>query len=59
MEKKDHTVTYIPTEYYSMCETSKRRVREMQERGIPTKYDPKENPEDVGQMDSFGFVMIK
>ena len=59
MEKKDHTVTYTPTEYYSMCETSKRRVKEMQERGIPTKYDPKENPEEVGRMDSFGFVMIK
>ena len=59
MEKKDHTVTYTPTEYYSMCETSKRRVKEMQERGIPTKYDPKENPEEAGQMGSFGFVMIK
>ena len=31
----------------------------MQERGIPTKYDAKENPEEVGKMDSYSFMMIK
>ena len=57
--RKDHTVSYTPTEYYSMCEKSKKRVKEMQERGIPTKYDAKENPEEVGKMDSYSFMMIK
>lgn len=58
MKDKDHTVSYTPTEYYSMCETSKRRVKEMQKQGIPTKYDSKDNQEDVGKMDSYGFMMI-
>lgn len=58
MKDKDHTVSYTPTEYYSMCEKSKRRVKEMQQKGIPTKYDSKENPEDLGKMDSFTFMMI-
>jgi len=58
-DKKDHTVSYTPTEYYSMCEKSKRRVKEMQAQGFPTRYDAKENPEEVGQMDSYSFTMIK
>lgn len=58
MKDKDHTVSYTPTEYYSMCEKSKKRIKEMQQKGIPTKYDPKENPEDLGKMDSFAFMMI-
>ena len=59
MESKDHTVKYTPTEYYSMCETSKKRVKEMQAQGFPTKYDSKDSPEDVGKMDSYSFTMIK
>ena len=51
--RKDHTVSYTPTEYYSMCEKSKKRVKEMQERGIPTKYDSKENPEEMSSRDEF------
>ena len=58
MKDKDHTVSYTPTEYYSMCETSKRRVKEMQKQVIPTKYDSKNNQEDVGKMDSYSFMMI-
>jgi hypothetical protein len=41
-----------------MCETSKRRIKEMQDQGFPTKYDAKEKPEDVGKMDSYNFMMI-
>ena len=58
MKNKDHTVSYRPLEYYSMCETSKRRIKEMQDQGFPTKYDAKEKPEDVGKMDSYNFMMI-
>jgi len=58
MKDKDHTVSYTPIEYYSMCESSKRRIKEMQEQGIPTKYDAKDKPEDVGKMDSYSFMMI-
>ena len=57
MENKDHTVKYTPTEYYSMCETSKKRVKEMQAQGFPTKYDAKDSPEDVGMMDSYMVMM--
>ena len=36
-----------------MSESSKRHIKEMQDQGIPTKYDAKEKPEDVGKMESF------
>lgn len=58
MKDKDHTVSYTPIEYYSMCELSKRRIKEMQKQGIPTKYDAKDKPEDVGKIDSYSFMMI-
>ena len=41
-----------------MCESSKRRIKEMQEQGIPTKYDAKDKPEDVGKMESFTVMMF-
>ena len=44
--------------YYSMCETSKRRIKEMQDQGISTKYDAKEKQEDVGKNDSYTFMMF-
>ena len=59
MKDKDRTVSYTPTEYYSMCETSKKRIKEMQKQGIPTKYDAKENQEDLGQMDSYMIMMSR
>jgi len=59
VKDKDHTVSYTPTEYYSMCETSKKRIKEMQKQGIPTKYDPKENQEDLGKMDSYMMMFSK
>jgi hypothetical protein len=58
MKDKDHTVSYRPTEYYSMCETSKRRIKEMQDQGISTKYDAKEKQEDVGKNDSYTFMVF-
>ncbi len=58
MKDKDHTVSYTPLEYYSMCESSKRRVKEMQDQGIPTKYDEKDKPKDVGKMKSFLVMMF-
>ena len=58
MKDKDRTVSYTPLEYYSMCESSKRRVKEMQDQGIPTKYDAKDKPEDVGKMESFTVMMF-
>jgi|TARA_R100001129_G_scaffold182343_1_gene162832 hypothetical protein len=59
MRDQDHTVSYTPIEYYAMGESSKRRIKEMQAQGIPTKFDPKENPEDVGKMESFAVMMIE
>ena len=59
MKDKDHTVSYTPTEYYSMCETSKKRIKEMQKQGIPTKYDSKKNQEDLGKMDSYMMMISK
>lgn len=58
MKDKDHTVSYTPLEYYSMCESSKRRIKEMQEQGIPTRFDSKDKPEDVGKMESFTVMMF-
>ena len=58
MNDKAHTVSHRPTEYYSMCETSKRRIKEMQDQGISTKYDAKEKQEDVGKNDSYTFMMF-
>jgi len=58
MKDKDHTVSYTPLDYYTMCESSKRRIKEMQNQGIPTEYDAKDKPEDVGKMDSHSFMMI-
>ena len=58
MKDKDHTVSYTPLEYYSMCESSKRRIKEMQEQGIPTRFDSKDKPEDVGKMKSFTVMMF-
>lgn len=58
MKDKDHTVSYRPLEYYSMCETSKRRIKEMQDQGFSTKYDAKENPEDVGKIESYNFRIV-
>ena len=45
MKDQDHTVSYMPIEYYAMCESSKRRIKEMQAQGIPTRFDPKEKKE--------------
>ena len=59
MKDKDHSVSYTPTEYYSMCETSKKRIKQMQEQGIPTRFDPKPTLEEAGQMDSYTIMMIK
>ena len=58
MKDQDHTVSYMPIEYYAMCESSKRRIKEMQAQGIPTRLDPKDKPEDVGKMESFTVMMV-
>ena len=58
MKDQDHTVSYTPIEYYSMCESSKRRIKEMQAQGIPTRFDPNDKPEDVGKMESFTVMMV-
>ena len=59
MKDKDHSVSYTPTEYYSMCETSKKRIKQMQEQGIPTRFDPKPTSEEAGQMDLYTIMMIR
>jgi hypothetical protein len=59
MEKKpDHTVEYTSIDYHSMCEKSKKRVKEMQQQGIPTMHDSKSTPDEVGQMPSYSIVMM-
>ena len=54
--KDKHTVEYTSIDYHSMCQKSKERIKKMQAEGIPTPYDPKEKPEDVGK--SEGYTMI-
>ena len=50
MKDKEHTVSYRPLEYYSMCsESSKRHIKEMQDQGIPTKYDAKKSQKTLAR----------
>ena len=58
MKDQAHTVSYTPFEYYSMGDSSKRRIKEMHAQGIPTRFDPKDKPEDVGKMESFTVMMV-
>ena len=58
MKDQDHTVSYTPIEYYSMCDSSERRIKEMHAQGIPTRFDPKSKPEDVGKMESYTVMMV-
>ncbi len=55
---KDHTVNYTSMEYYTMCHKSKERIKKMQAEGIPTPYDPKENPEDVGKSNGYSILFM-
>jgi hypothetical protein len=48
MKDDNHTVSYKSIDYYSMCEKSKKKIKKMQEMGVPTPHDSKEKPEDVG-----------
>jgi|TARA_R100000951_G_scaffold38487_1_gene32644 hypothetical protein len=53
-KKKEHTVEYTPMSYHTMCQADKERIRKLQDKGIPTPYDPTPSDEDA----SDGFVML-
>ena len=42
-----HTVEYRPTNYYSMCEKSKEKIKRMQDMGMSTPYDARKTPEEA------------
>ena len=53
-----HTVSYTSIDYHSMCQKSKDRIKKMQAEGIPTPYDPKEKPEDVGKSEGYSMIFF-
>ena len=53
-----HTVEYTSIDYHSMCQKSKERIKKMQAEGIPTPYDPKEKPEDVGKSEGYSIIFM-
>ena len=58
MNDDKHTVSYTSHDYHSMCQRSKERIKKMQQEGIPTPYDPKDKPEDVGKRDGYSMIFI-
>ena len=58
IEMKDHTVEYRSIDYYSMCEKSKKRVKEMQDAGIPTMHDAKATPQETEKPEMGGYSVI-
>ncbi len=55
---KEHTVEYRSIDYYSMCEKSKKHIKDMQDAGIPTMHDPKATPEETEQNRMGGYSII-
>ena len=53
-----HTVSYTSIDYHSMCQRSKERIKKMQAEGIPTPYDSKDKPEDVGKRDGYSIFFM-
>ena len=56
--KDKHTVEYTSIDYHSMCQKSKERIKKMQAEGIPTPYDPKKKPEDVGKREGYSILFF-
>ena len=61
--KPEHTVEYTSIDYHSMCEKSKKQVKEMQKAGFSTIFDPKATPEEtekkkMGGMGGYSVVMM-
>lgn len=57
---KDHTVEYTSIDYHSMCEKSKKQVKDMRKAGFSTIFDPKPTPEETEkkQMGGYSIVMM-
>ena len=55
---KEHTVEYRSIDYYSMCEKSKKHIKDMQDAGIPTMHDPRATPEETEQNRMGGYSII-
>jgi hypothetical protein len=47
MKTKEHTVEYYPIDWGCLGHSQKERVTKMQEKGIPTPYDPKPTNAEV------------
>jgi hypothetical protein len=55
---KDHTVEYRSIDYYSMCEKSKKKVKDMQDAGFSTIFDAKSTPEETEKKEMGGYSIV-
>ena len=55
---EEHTVEYRSIDYYSMCQKSKKRVKDMQDAGFSTPYDAKSTPEETEMPKMGGYSVI-
>ena len=46
-DKDQHTVEWVPIDYYCLGESQKERIKERQAQGITTPYDPKDSSEEA------------